>query len=441
MKLLFVLPEYYPHSGGGISTYYQELIPALLPFCSKIKVIVGSGYTQGGSDINLHGVEVTYLKINLFKKHVNKLHKFKIFPEFRDNLAAAWAMWEQAKDEDFDIVECTDFGLGFIPWLVHHNRPVKIQLHGSTGQISFFDPFPSEALSRDITRQTELVFFHLANLLQTHSSNNQAFWQEQLPQKKIHVLLPVYKASNPKTSFHERFTFGVVTGRVQHWKGPTIVCDAAQLLKNKMPKIEWVGRNMPYKSTGTNMGDWLSKKYPDVWNEYIVPTGAKNIKEVKKMQANARFGLIPSLWDMFNFSCLEFLASGTLTICADGAGACELIENGKNGFTYNANDAQSLANILMHISHLKEVEYDKIALLGQETVKELLSSTTHIVAYIEAYQKTIESFNQSPINPYLQCMYDPSETSYKLDYILDKQPLEELMSYSAKRVGRKIWRN
>jgi len=30
MKVLFVIPEYLPTSGGGIVTYYKNLLPSLL---------------------------------------------------------------------------------------------------------------------------------------------------------------------------------------------------------------------------------------------------------------------------------------------------------------------------------------------------------------------------------------------------------------------------
>ncbi|RRN77723.1 hypothetical protein EIM50_18155, partial [Pseudoxanthomonas sp. SGD-10] len=198
MKLLFILPEYYPHSGGGISTYYQELVPSLLPFCSKIKIIVGSGYSQGGKKIDLGGIDVDYLKPELFQKYISKFSKYRIFPELLNNIAAAWAMWEQVKDDDFDAIECTDFGLAFIPWLIHHKKPVKIQLHGSTGQIGFFDPKISEELQTDFYRKIELLFFELADQLQTHSLANKSFWEQQLHNKTINYILPIYENITPQ---------------------------------------------------------------------------------------------------------------------------------------------------------------------------------------------------------------------------------------------------
>ena len=60
---MFILPEYYPHSGAGISTYYQHYIKAIKPYCNRIKVLVGSGYLQGGNSLSVDGVEIEFLEI------------------------------------------------------------------------------------------------------------------------------------------------------------------------------------------------------------------------------------------------------------------------------------------------------------------------------------------------------------------------------------------
>ena len=50
-------------------------------------------------------------------------------------------MYEQAGEgQDFDVIECADFGLGFIPWVINRHKPVITRFHGSSGQIHLHEP-------------------------------------------------------------------------------------------------------------------------------------------------------------------------------------------------------------------------------------------------------------------------------------------------------------
>ncbi|RYY07807.1 MAG: glycosyltransferase [Sphingobacteriaceae bacterium] len=438
MKILFILPEYYPHSGGGISTYYLELIPALKPFCTSITVLVGSGYTQNTDSFTKDGVEVSYLKPDLYKKYLPKFSKFSIFPELQRNIAAAWAMWEQAKDEDFDLIECTDFGLGFIPWIINNSKPVVVKMHGSTGQIGHYDYKPEEQLAADFTRQTELLFFAKCNSLQTYSKANQAFWQKQLPENQVSQLYPIYSKITQTIPYSERANFGLVTGRIQQWKGPKVLCEAAKLLKDKMPEVHWYGRDMDYKNHGSSMSSYLQKQYPNSWKIKIKTHHSIPNQEIYTLQAQAKFGLIPSTWDMFNFTCLEFLSTGTLTICSDGAGVSELIENGINGFKYSAEDAQALSDLLNKTVTLTQKEYEYIANNGKETIRNLLSPERLIPTYLEYYFEVVKSFIPVKSNDFLDKIYLPSNNIHVVDELLDLQPLSILTKYNIKRLKRKI---
>lgn len=438
MKILFILPEYYPHSGGGISTYYLELIPAIKPYFTKIKVAVGSGYTQSEKSFIYEGIAVEYLKPHLYHQYLSKFNKFSIFPEVKANLAAAWAMWEQFKNEDFDIIECTDFGLGFIPWIIHHKRPVTIRMHGSTGQISDYDFQPEKQLAADFVKQTELLFFAKCDLLQTYSVANQTFWQKQLPLQKIIHLYPVFNKTQQMATYKTREPYGLVTGRIQQWKGPQIVCKAAEILKNDMPKIHWFGRDMPFEKAGINMKQYLVNEYPKSWAVSIKAKPALPYPEIQKLQHNAKFGLIASIWDMFNFSCLEFMSAATLTICSDGAGASELIENEVNGFTYPAKDPVALADLLQEISSISQKKYELIAAKGQQTIRHKLAPEVLIPAYIAAYEKVIKGFISTETNNFMQNIYSPSDKNYTIDELLDLQPLKQLTIYNLKRLKNKI---
>jgi glycosyltransferase involved in cell wall biosynthesis len=437
LKILFILPEYLPHSGGGISTYYQHYIQAIKPHCEKISVIVGSGYVQAYDRFDHDGITVEYLKPDLFLQYSTMFSKYDLLPEFKNNIAAAWAMWQQARQGDgFDIIECVDFGLSYIPWVIQHNKPVVTRLHGSSGQIALHEHPINSGLMAEIYRQTELALLPLSDSLITYSQANQTFWNLMLTPKSVHHFRPIYTISSSTVPYQNRENFGLVTARAQQWKGPAQLSAALQLMENP-PLIKWIGRDMPFNdelSTGT----YLKTKYPAIWGKKILPQLPLPNEEIKSIQQKAKFGIVPSTWDMFNFSCLEFLAAGTPVICAEEAGVSELIEHGKNGFKYPADDIKALAQCIKTITELGEKSYQQMATSGLETINTLLSSTVLNPAYLDHYRSLINNFKPTLSNVFLKESYSPSAHKYPIAPVLDKQPLKKLLIYIYNRLKSKL---
>jgi glycosyltransferase involved in cell wall biosynthesis len=438
LKILFILPEYYPHSGGGIATYYQHYIDALKPYCEHIKVIVGSGYTQAEQKFDHHGIEVEYLNPLLYKQQLQKFSKLDLLPEYKSNMAAAWAMWQQAKcGEGFDIIECTDFGMGYIPWVIHHTKPVITRMHGSAGQIALHENNYDIGLATDANMHTELALLPLCDNLITHSNANCHFWASVLPAANIQYIKPVYQpAINTPVPLTNRQNYGLVTARIQKWKGPEELCKAVKLL-NADIDIKWYGRDTPYNKTEST-NEYLNSAYPNIWNNKVVPHPPKPNSEIPTIQQHAKFGIIPSVWDMFNFTCIEFMAAGTPIICADGAGASALIEHGVNGYKYAANDAKALAECINLLTLLDSESYNKMAAAGQHTIIKLLSGDALVPTYIEQYKAAIKGFSPTGTNEFLKRIYSPSDAEHSIADILNKQPLRKLVSYIKKRVLQKV---
>ncbi len=437
MKILFILPEYYPHSGGGISTYYLQYIKALQPHCQYVKVIVGSSYTHGDDVFNLDGIEIEYLKPSVYQHHLNQFSKYDLFPEFRNNLAAAWAMWEQVKQGDgFDMIECTDFGLGFMPWLLEHSKPVVIRLHGSSGQIALHEPTADHVLSAHLFQLVELSVMPLADVLISHSRSNATFWNDLFSQAKVSVIYPVYSSYTSPLPLANRKDFGLVMARVQKWKGPEELCRAISLFENP-PVIKWFGRDMYFDEKQTTL-QFLQSAYPEIYNKKVLFEKPLPHQELRKLQQAVKFGLIPSTWDMFNFTALEFMAVGTPVICSEGAGVSELIEHGKNGFKYSANDTQALAQLINAINELDDTTYAEMANAAVETVKKMVDPATIIQANLEHYKTVQSDFKPSLANSYLDEIYRPSNKQYGIDKVLNKQTLKSLQAYFLQRVKSKI---
>src|SRR5690242_12832987 len=131
MRLLFILPEYLPHPGGGIATFYQNLLPFCVSQGHQVRVILGSTHTQGDAQYELDGVVIEQLKPALYRQYCTRFRRFSVFPELQGYLAAAWAAHEQAgRGEGYDLIEVADWGMAYVPWIVSEPvAPVQVQLH------------------------------------------------------------------------------------------------------------------------------------------------------------------------------------------------------------------------------------------------------------------------------------------------------------------------
>lgn len=437
MKILFILPEYYPHSGGGISTYYLHYIEALKPHVQEIKVIVGSGYTQSDEQYEINGIRIEYLKPELYQNQLEKFSKFDLIPEYKKNISAAWAMWEQAnRGEGFDIIECTDFGLGFIPWVVNHQKPVITRLHGSSGQIEMFEPNLKEGLLGDLFRHTELNLLQYADQLITHSTANQLFWKNIL-QQDITLISPVFSTKTDSISFEEKEPFGVVCARIQQWKGPDILCKALKVLGDENILIKWYGKDTNYDHQNSKSTQ-LKAEFPTIWATKIAPYQPIQHTALQTIQKNAKFAIIPSTWDMYNFTGLEYLNAGTVLICSDGAGVSEIIEDGVNGFKYSKDDYHALADCIRKVQSLSKTEHDRIVMNARQTLNSKLSPLALIKVNLLEYKKASTQFIPTVANDYQMALFEPSEIKYQLDELLDKQPLKKLITYVIKRIRKKI---
>lgn len=437
LKILFILPEYYPHSGGGISTYYLHYIKALKPHVQEIKVMVGSGYTQSNEKYDLDGISIEYLKPGHYQNQLEKFSRFDLLPEYKKNIAAAWAMWEQAdQGSGFDLVECTDFGLGFIPWLVNHQIPVITRLHGSSGQIELFEPDLKEGLLGDLFRHTELNLLKYADQLITHSLTNQTFWKNILNQE-VTWIPPVFSQLFTSIPYFEKAHFGIVAGRIQQWKGPDILCKAIQALGNEDILIKWYGKDTNYDHKDSKSTQ-LKKEYPTIWGTKIIAQTPIEHTNLQLIQQKARYAIIPSTWDMYNFTGLEYMVAGTVLICSDGAGVSELIEDGINGFKYHKEDHLALANCIRKVLALSNNEYDTMVTNARNTLTSKLCTLALIEANLLAYKKASAEFIPRVADDYQVALFQSSETKYIIDGLLDKQPLKKLITYLLKRIRKKI---
>ena len=442
MRLLFILPEYLPHPGGGIATFYKELLPNFVRLGHQVEVVVGSAYTQGNGADEIDGVKIRSLKPELFLKYKHSFGKFEIFPELQAHLASAWAMWEQVdQGKGFDIVETTDWGLGFMPWILQpSDLPVVTQLHGSIGQIDYLDPIHGTELQGDIIRLIENNLLKKSAHLQTYSLKNQKHWQERL-EREVEYMPPAFGVSEghgASDDFHGT-DGGLVGARVQFWKGPVVLCEAMRLLGENALKVAWVGRDTVYQRREISMSQYLGKTFPEIWGKSVTHLGEKRHQEMLKLQRKARFGIIPSIWDVFNFTCVEFMSQGRPVICSEGAGAADLVQPNENGLRVPGSDAKALASAILQMAETGAAAIGQMGDGARETIRQRLNPVTIAKQKLQRYFEIKEiRIRETEPDEGLRHFLMPGSSQDKLPATLDHLPLKRLSAYVAGRGLKKI---
>lgn len=443
MKILYLLPEYVTNSGGGIITFYRHFLPLLAAQGHQVRVIVGSGVVaeRSPSPIMINGVRVEMLERSLLDRYHERFSRYAALPGLRRFLAGAWAMREQAGfGEGYDLVEAADWGLLFLPWVVEQGPPLVTQLHGSMGQIDLHDPIHGEEVQGNLIRLIESRALACATQAQAYSVANATFWQSQA-RCPVERIFPAWKPLLEPEPNVQKSSRGLVVGRVQKWKGPEVLCQALSLLGDRAPGIDWVGRDTAYGTRVATMSGYLRQTYPDIWGRHVMHLPQQAFEQTARLQAQAAFMVVPSLWDTFNFTCVEAMGAGTPVICSTGAGASELIEDGVNGFVFDSGNAESLAAAIERMQSLSDAARKELAQAGRQTVLRKLNPATVCHQRLAAYENVARGKPAKALatDDWLRLACEPDSTAGResLDF-LDHLPLRSLIEYSATRAMKKL---
>jgi glycosyltransferase involved in cell wall biosynthesis len=441
MRLLFVLPEYGLEVHGGIATYYSHLLPALVRLGASVYVCAPSG-RRGSTSHDSNGVTFIPVDDDTVASASAKFSRLIPVPAVYHMIAFAYAAWETcAKGNGFDIVETTDYGLTFTPWLAAAgDPPVIVQLHGSSGQVYHHDPIHGQELAGLVARLFEDALLGRADELQAYGMPNALEWSGRLNRCVEHIW-PFWShngvaCTTPQTDLDLR-RCGLTIGRIQNWKGPDILCKAHALLGGRAPTIFWVGRDSPYRATDQSTAAHLAAAYPDQWGSTVRPIGEFPRESVAAMLNAAKFVIVPSKWDTFNLAAVEAMGAGKTIICSEGAGAAGLIEHGKNGFRFPAGDAARLAGLIETITAMKPNELEAIGARAKATVVSTLATDAIPIARLKHYTEIAARGSGRKVNMWDDKL-DISDSRSSEFAFLEHLPYMPLLAHVIKRTWKKV---
>jgi glycosyltransferase involved in cell wall biosynthesis len=442
MKIRILTPEYPPMFGGGVATFYQALAPQFVAAGHSVEVIQGSAAfcSSGGVKDRRDGVDIHTLEEARLRNHFARFAHFTPIPGAARHLAAAWAIWEKSEElGDADIIEGCDWGLSFIPAVLSRRRPVVAQMHGSVGQIDRHDPIAGEEAAGAAIRLMEVAALQRAAEIQTYSKANARFWSGQTGRPAVHIA-PAWRMPRDPVAPAPPSLNGLVIGRVQQWKGPHVLCDALLRLGRAAPTVDWVGRDTVSRRLDRSASKSLALDHPHIWGSRVRHAPQVSPAEAWRLQCQARFIVVPSTWDVFNFTCVEAMASGRPVICSSGAGASELIDDGVNGFLFASGDAAALAAAIDRVLALTEAQVAEIAETARATLARKLDPERVAASRLQRYAHIVAHFRPKPAvdEDWLEeACSAREESSADLAY-LDHQPLRSLLGYSARRLAVKM---
>ena len=402
LKILFILPEFEPNLSGGICTYYKNLMAKLiLDERYQITIIQGSAYEANGGKSEWNGIDIHYLDYDSLQKKRQYFNHLNIFPELQNHLSSSWAIYDLAHaiDIKFDLVITTDWGLGFVPWVIKSKIPIIVHLHGSIGQIDFYEPRQGLEFWSNQYLQIESDLFNYANCLVTHSKQNIKFWSDRLVKEdRIKLILPAFNSNfkilnASRTLNQEQPHIGLVLGRIQYWKGPIELCEAIKLLSvadQQRLKIYWAGKDTIYSKMNMSMNGYLLKTYPNIWNEIIIPIGFKTKEEIENLYAKIDFAVVPSNWDMFNMAAVEHLLNQKPIICSNTTGVSDFLVNTSSVLI--SIDTQSLSLALLKMLSTPKAELKRLGELGTDYAKSLFNDNLILKAHKKSFIKAINNF-------------------------------------------------
>jgi glycosyltransferase involved in cell wall biosynthesis len=370
MRVLIVTPEFPPDSGGGISTYYKNLVIGMREHGADVTVARGSAFTSGADESEFMGARVLTLESNRFGMWHSRFARFQQFPMLRRHLAAAFALHEQLDGgQGFDAIEVTDWGMQFVPWVLSDVGRVHVQLHGSCGQIAHHEPVSSASMEGDYYFLLERALLSFAASVASYGRANAFWWQTMLQRDVTYCPPPLAAPDEESQAPRDGF---VTFGRIQKWKGPHVLCRAWERLGESAPPLVWYGRDTPDGERGQSTSATLTARFPRIWGRSLLPHEPISPADGIVRMAAAKCVVIPSTWDVFNYVTAEAMSAGCVVIVSDGAGAADLIESGVNGFTFRNGDADDLAARVSHVVQLSGSACRAIGDCARETICEQL---------------------------------------------------------------------
>ncbi|MCD8006100.1 MAG: glycosyltransferase [Oscillospiraceae bacterium] len=194
--------------------------------------------------------------------------------------------------------------------------------------------------------------------------------------EKIHCI-PTFTTSKTEVGEPVVGTYGLYFGRIDEEKGVETAVKAYEKMPDRVLRI--MGND------DTDEGKKLKAYVQEHGIKNIEFLGYKSCAELEEVIKGARFTLIPSIWyDNLPNTALESFQYSKPVIASNIGSLPELVEDGVNGYLFEAGNAEQL------VEKIKLLDDEKVERMGAESRKKLedkFASKKHYQALIALFEK------------------------------------------------------
>lgn len=191
-----------------------------------------------------------------------------------------------------------------------------------------------------------------------------------LDKEKIHVFYDDIDDSfiNPKDEFNNTDTLNIaMIGSIIEGKGQIDAINAIKRLKDKKIKLYIAGKKTQYQ---LKLEEYVKKECLEDKIEFV-----GYIENINDFRKKMDVGIVASKSEAFGRTTVEGMLSQMLIVASNAGCNRELIKDGKNGFLYELNNDEELANIILKVYEDRSI-LKEIAIKGFESAKKFTQATT-----------------------------------------------------------------
>lgn len=387
---------------GGMNIYLRELSSALAPY-PNVKIDIFTRLQHPGIwGIREISPQVQVIHLKGGPEHsVDRTKLSGFVPEFVQNLEKF--IIQQKRSYDLVYTHYWLSGLVGEALKAKHGIPLVHTYH----TLSFLKKrvLRKEDQSERIQTERNLAFVSDAIISSSSEEKQNIVREYRIPASRVQVVYPGVNESlffyDPDPKILEEAgclkndKILLYVGRIEPIKGLMTVMDALEVLREKNRhlfneiKLVVIGGGEKNLDLSRNREVRRIKQTAErkSLRNQVVFLGSKNQEELRKYYSAADALVVPSLYESFGLVVVEALACGTPVIVSQIGKMRTIVKDGKNGFSFQLNDPESLAACLKHFflhkndlwmkerirqDVVRKFSWEKTASLTYKTFSELL---------------------------------------------------------------------
>ena len=383
--------------GGGIASYMKEMADGYVQLGHAVTVICASDDTRLEDDNVKDEIRVIRLSKGDFinpsiegKNLIKKLRCMYRFYSYRKKIKNTLL-----KLQNVDIVEVPEFGAeGY--YLNNMPFPIVTRLHTPT----FLDRQTFKKKKYPITLYYEywcaLKEEHVLKRADyiTSCSKSLKEWVHQYFDVDINKIEVIYNPIQTQqwdraivSKFQEPTINILFVGTVIEPKGIGDLIEACKIIiaQGKPVNLTIAGKLGRY-------GEQLKQlMINESWCKFLGNVPRNNLSDIYLSNEIACF---PSWWEAFGIICIEAMLSACLVIGSNSGGMIEIIEDGKDGFLLPPQNPQLLAEKIIEVYSLSDLEKATIKQNAKAKVNQRFSTVAVTNQMLQYYQNVISQMNR-----------------------------------------------